>query len=46
MQESPIKDLCKELKNKHAETNTVTEIKYTQKELIPEYSKVKNKSVS
>ena len=39
------KDL-EELKNKHTETNTITEIKNILEESIAEYLKQKNKSVS
>ena len=45
MQESINKDL-EELKNKHVETNTITEIKNTLEESIAEYQNQKKESVS
>ena len=45
MQESINKDL-EELKNKHTETTQLLKLKILQKELIAEYLKQKNESVS
>ena len=45
MQESINKDL-KELKNKHTQTKQLLKLKILQKELIAEYLKQKNESVT
>ena len=45
MQESINKDL-EELKNKHTETTQLLKLKLLQKELMAEYLKQKNESVS